>query len=629
MKTSWYQASMKAIQCFLFIFLFSFTGQTTAEQDVCPPWFKNTSNPGSSSSLSSTVRCDPDFILLRLGNCMTYNSTTDVTEVGSCQYIQHLNITSVDHVLYITLPSNVSLLNESMCGPLNREGTLCGKCKDGYGTALYSYTLECSKCWGHGYGWVLYYFLELFPITVMYFLVVIFHIRATSSPLSALVFMSQIVVYTTRGNIHLYPYIENIITGFPYVALQVLLVLCGIWSLDFFRSVIPPFCVSSNIKAVHALAPEYIVAFYPIFLILITYVCIKLHDNNFRPVVWLWKPFHRYFVHFRRRWDSKASIVNAFTTFLLLSFSKILFVSFTLLYTSYVDVYDHDVIHKECVLYFDSTVGCYSQEHLIFATIAICVLLIFIISPIILLILYPTRLFRKCVSCCGFRRWHALHMFVESFQGEYKDGTNGTRDFRMASATFLILRILILVSFHNYSLWISAVAQFALICAVCFYVVARPYKMNFGNNVDVLILALLGTPVLLLLLAVYFHLTAPVVPYYSLVIVLLLGVPHMVLILYICSKLANKLGITECLKRKGRLLKRCVHATRPTSEAEADVETESDTGSLPDRLVNPGEYEPVLPTTEEHTDYEVIISKDVVNEEPKRMNPVYTYGSIS
>ena len=82
----------------------------------------------------------------------------------------------------------------------------------------------------------------------------VFHIRATSSPLSALVFMSQIVVYTIRP---FHMYIENEVTGFPYVALKVLLVLCGIWSLDFFRSVIPPFCASSNIKTVHALALEY------------------------------------------------------------------------------------------------------------------------------------------------------------------------------------------------------------------------------------------------------------------------------------------------------------------------------------------------------------------------------------
>ena len=144
----------------------------------------------------------------------------------------------------------------------------------------------------------------------MYFLVVIFHIRATSSSLSALVFMSQIVVYTIRLNLPLHMYIEKKVTGFPYMALQVLLVMCGIWSLDFFHFVVPPFCVSSNIKTVHALALEYLVAFYPILLILITYACIQLHDNNCRPVVWLWKPFHRHFVYFRRRCMGLQSIHN-------------------------------------------------------------------------------------------------------------------------------------------------------------------------------------------------------------------------------------------------------------------------------------------------------------------------------
>ena len=44
-----------------------------------------------------------------------------------------------------------------------------------------------------------------------------------------------------------------------------------------------------------------------------------------------------------------------------------------------------------------------------------------------------------------------LCTFVESFQGQYKDGTNRTRDFRMVSASFLILRILILATFHNFT----------------------------------------------------------------------------------------------------------------------------------------------------------------------------------
>ena len=69
--------------------------------------------------------------------------------------------------------------------------------------------------------------------------------------------------------------------------------------------------------------------------------------------------------------------------------------------------------------------------------------------------------------------------------------------------------------------------------------------------------------------------------------------------------------------------------TRLTSEAKADVEAESDTGSLPDRLINPGVYEPVLPTAEEHTAAELTEDKEPVNEEPRRLTPVYSYGSIN
>ena len=64
-----------------------------------------------------------------------------------------------------------------------------------------------------------------------------------------------------------------------------------------------------------------------------------------------------------------------------------------------------------------------------------------------------------------------------------------------------------------------------------------------------------------------------------------------------------------------------------TNQLEAGVEAEPDTGSLPDRLLNPEEYEPLLPITEEHTAAEH--TEEPVNEEPRRLIPVYTYGSIS
>ena len=52
----------------------------------------------------------------------------------------HISQTTKD-CPHIQLPQNVSLLNEFMCGSLNRKDPLCGKCEDGYGIALYLYTL--------------------------------------------------------------------------------------------------------------------------------------------------------------------------------------------------------------------------------------------------------------------------------------------------------------------------------------------------------------------------------------------------------------------------------------------------------------------------------------------------------
>ena len=79
---------------------------------------------------------------------MTYENET--TECAKCPYAAEYP--TADQV-YIKLPQNVSLLNDFMCGPLNREGTLCGRCKPEYSPALYLYTLQCERCWNHGYGW--------------------------------------------------------------------------------------------------------------------------------------------------------------------------------------------------------------------------------------------------------------------------------------------------------------------------------------------------------------------------------------------------------------------------------------------------------------------------------------------
>ena len=217
-------------------------------------------------------------------------------------------------------------------------------------------------------------------------------------------------------------------------------------------------------------------------------------------------------------------------------------------------------------------------------------------------------------------------MFVESFQGQYKDGTNGTRDFRMVSASFLILRILMLVCFASrvrLSPQTTGLQCALFLCASCFHAITRPYKLNFMNNVDIVILFLLEILTLATSNFTFNYLT-----YSILGSILLLLIPHMILMFYICHKLAKKIGIPQYLKRKYKFLKRCVQTTRPTSEAKKDVEADTDTDSLPDRLINPGEYEQVLPTTEEHTAAGFTKDKEPDKEELRRLIPAYTYGSI-
>ena len=72
-----------------------------------------------------------------------------------------------------------------------------------------------------------------------------------------------------------------------------------------------------------------------------------------------------------------------------------------------------------------------------------------------------------------------------------------------------------------------------------------------------------------------------------------------------------------------------MQATRHLCQAEADMEAESDTGSLPDRLINPVEYGPLLSTTEEHTTADPTEHKELVNEGTRRLTPVYTYGTLT
>ena len=105
----------------------------------------------------------------------------------------------------------------------------------------------------------------------------------------------------------------------------------GLFSLDFFTYATPSFCISEEMNMLTVLSLQYIEAFYPMVLILLVYICIALHDKGCRIIVIAWSPLHKCLVRFRKSWQIKGSVINAFTTFMLLSYCKFCSISLYLI----------------------------------------------------------------------------------------------------------------------------------------------------------------------------------------------------------------------------------------------------------------------------------------------------------
>ena len=271
----------------------------------CSPWlyYNDTLNQCScyqSSYRDVSCRESENDSLLRFGRCMTYEEGVG-TSVGLCQYfiIDHF-LENVTERHYINLPDSVQDLDEYMCTPLNRKGQICQECIDDFGPAVTSVGYQCSNCTSTWYGVPLYLFLEFVPITVFYIVILVFRISVTSAPMTSYVMYSQLLVFAFTVDIEAISVIRAEINGGIYILLNVVIMLYGIWNLDFFRYIVPPFCISSRLKIIHIVFLTYISAFYPLCLIAITWACIELHSRNFKPLVWLWDKMRRLFFTMKR-----------------------------------------------------------------------------------------------------------------------------------------------------------------------------------------------------------------------------------------------------------------------------------------------------------------------------------------
>ena len=251
--------------------------------------------------------------------------------------------------------------------------------------------MRCVKC-PEGNRNIWKYILVAFgPLTLFYFLVLFLKINANSSYLHGYIIFS-LIISTEISARNLIRYVHNH-QQFAQI-FYIWAAVFSVWNLDIFRG-FSDICLDMSTLTVLAL--DYAVAIYPLLLTVVSYYLIQLHARNVKIVVFLWKPFRCLFTLIRRNWDSRTTVIDAYTTFFILSFVKILTVSADLLIP--VRAYSLNNDSVTWVLYYDATVDYLGREHLPYAITAILFLLLILTPTIFLLLFYQQKCFQRLLGC--------------------------------------------------------------------------------------------------------------------------------------------------------------------------------------------------------------------------------------
>ena len=164
---------------------------------------------------------DGNQVDISIQMCATSSGEEDDYYISYCPFTHTVNSSNR---LYSEMPSNVSQLDEVMCGPYNRRGFLCGKCKDGYGPAVYSFDTACanfSSLWSR-YAISLYLFLQFIPTTLIFLCFVVFRLNITSGPLLGYVLFCQITIAAiTHRQFFIHEYILYHVSSFLRVLFEI------------------------------------------------------------------------------------------------------------------------------------------------------------------------------------------------------------------------------------------------------------------------------------------------------------------------------------------------------------------------------------------------------------------------
>ena len=454
----------------------------TASNTSCPTWFYY-DNSTQQCKCGFLLKCTSDSqVEIEDRTCATYAGEGSRYFIGYCPLRHTVNNTDSVHS---EMPRDPALLDDFMCGHYNRRGVLCGRCIAGYGPTGHVLDLTCANCLGlpEHYAVTLYLVLQLIPVTVFFICVTIFNINITSGPLLGYIVFSQIFLVVLKQNLFLYEYMQTHVSMHLQVIFKFSVAIYQILSLDYVLPVIPPFCVSQRLSELQVQLLRFLPATFPILLVIVIFVLMELHARNCRVIHTLWKPFSIILDKAAITGVTNNSVIHAFASFIFLAGSYV-FTTFTNLFQD-VNIYREDGNRYKHSLLLDPTMELFGYHHIQFIMVSIVPLFIFTLLPSLLYVIYPTRIYEYFSRSISARKRLAITAFTEAVQSCFKDGLNGTRDYRALPGLIPVFVLICLVSNEMLTTgfgWSTAVGTaFNAMLTGCVLLYLQPFKQAIGN----------------------------------------------------------------------------------------------------------------------------------------------------
>ena len=372
------------------------------------------------------------------------------------------------------LPLIASELSEAVCG-MNRQGILCGQCKQGSSSFFHSKEFRCDSNALCSAGIPFYVLSELIPVVILFSVIIILDFSFTNGHINGFIFLSQVLeLLSVDTKIYNNQHSNRL--------LAISRLFYDIFNLDYFSIYPFSFCLWKDATVIDILAFKYITVIFAFMLIICLILITKYTKcSNIRQKLSM---------------KDRISVINGLSAFLVVCYAQCARTSFYIL-TS-IRLRTQGGIDGDLVTFFGG-MPYFQGRHLFYAIVAIFFIIILVFIPPFILFAYPLTLHLLALCNLSEHRFigklltlfqiNRLKPLIDNFQGCYKD------KLRFFAGLYFIYRVIILgcYSAARSSAQFYILTQFFLMGFMGIHSIAQPYKKRSHNVIDSLIFLALVT----------------------------------------------------------------------------------------------------------------------------------------